>query len=258
MKRIFAVVAACSLLAAGCASDPATTAQDDQRPGRKARNEGPAKDKDGKRAGTKKKGAGSGTQGDGADDGVPPEATQAPGVGNADEGGFGDDPTPSEVDPALARASQNVADGDSDATKEGLAPDHAELVGASIQGLGRNVRLTLRFDGAVPERSPDDKTYMVVGWGLAAGGDDSYGFSAQATDEGWEVYAGGKGKSTKFPGTFTVDGNAVIMEIPWDYIGGPREFEWQTNSSWFRQLANTTHYSFDLCPNDDPARFPGG
>jgi hypothetical protein len=258
VRRALAVVGCCALLLAACSSDPATTAQDGEGGGSKKRNERSAAAKGDKQAKPGRKG-GSGKAGDGAQtDGVPAEVTQPPAAGNVDEGGFGDDPTPSEVDPSLARASQNVADGESDSTKEGLTPAHAELIGASVQGVGENVRLILRFGGRVPQESPDDKTYMVVGWGIAAGGDESYGFSAQATDEGWQVYAGGKGKATKFPGEFTVDGNAVIMEIPWDYIGGPREFEWQSNSSWFRQLANTTHYSFDLCPDDDPAQFPGG
>lgn len=259
MRRMGAVISAIVVVLAACSADPTTTAGEDEGRRRKGRNErGSQADGPSGNAGGKGGKTGPGAKGDGATDGIPAEATQPPGTGSVDEGGFGDDPTASEVDPSLARATQNVDDGESDATKEGLTPPHAELIGASVQGLGDNVRLILRFGGEVPQESPDDKTYMVVGWGISAGGDESYGFSAQAGKDGWKVYAGGKGKSTKFPGTFKVDGNAVIMEIPWEYIGGPREFEWQTNSSWFRQLANTTHYSFDLCPDEDPAQFPGG
>ena len=259
MRRLAATAMACLVLAA-CSADPTNTAEGDDGGRQGKRAERSEKGKGGKQQGGKKGKPGSRPGATGGNDGVPAEATQPPGStgGNVDEGAFGNDPTESEVDPSLARASAHVEDGGSDSTKQGLVPDHAELIGASVEGLGEDFRLTLRFGGQVPQETPDDKTYMVVGWGLDAGGEDAYGFSAQATEEGWKVYAGGKGKSTKFPGTFEIDGNSVIMVIPWDYIGGPREFRWQTNSSWFRQLANTTHYSFDLCPNEDPASFPGG
>lgn len=250
---------ACLLLAA-CSSAPTESAEGD-KPGEGRKRNERSEEADGGKGGKSETGSGSETSsGEGDGDGVPADATQPPGAskGNVDEGSFGDDPTASEIDPSLARATARVEDGESDSTKQGIVPDHAELIGASVEGLGEDVRLTLRFDGQVPEESPDDKTYMVVGWGIDAGGEDSYGFSAQATVDGWQVYAGGKGKTSKFPGSFQVDGNAVIMVIPWDYLGGPREFQWQTNSSWFRQLANTTHYSFDLCPDEDPAPFPGG
>lgn len=248
---------ACLLLVACTSAEPGLEGADNAGEGRK-RNERSEK-ADGGKGGKSESGSGSETS-SGGGDGVPADATQPPGAteGNVDEGSFGDDPTASEIDPSLARATARVEDGESDSTKQGIVPDHAELIGASVEGLGEDVRLTLRFDGQVPEESPDDKTYMVVGWGIDAGGEDSWGLSAQATVDGWNVYAGGKGKTSKFPGSFEVDGNAVIMVIPWDYLGGPRRFQWQTNASWFRQLANTTHYSFDLCPDEDPAPFPGG
>jgi hypothetical protein len=47
------------------------------------------------------------------------------------------------------------------------------------------------------------------------------------------------------------------MEIPWSYVGGAYPFKWLATSNWFQSLANTTHYLFDLIPNEGQANYPG-
>ncbi len=163
----------------------------------------------------------------------------------------------SQIRPEYARRSSSVTDPRDDAKKEGVTPDYAEIVGASIEGLGADVRLTLNLAGQVPDRTPNDKTHMIVAFGITGTEEnEGYSFGAQARPEGWQAYAGGRDDSGKFPGTFKINGSQIVMTIPWDYIRGPRAFEWYAASNWFSQLANTTHYKVDLAPSEGLAKFP--
>jgi hypothetical protein len=165
--------------------------------------------------------------------------------------------TSSVIVPEYARRSASVDDDNNDGKKEGITPAYAEITRASVTGLGENFRLRLTFDGDVPHEMPNDKTHMVIAFGITGPGDEEgYSFGAQATDEGWTAYAGGKDDTGEFPGEFFIRGNEIDMVVPWTFIQGPRAFEWYATSSWFSQLANTTHYKVDLAPNEDLAKFP--
>lgn len=165
--------------------------------------------------------------------------------------------TSSAIVPEYARRSASVDDANNDGQKEGLTPAYSEITRASITGLGKSFRLRLTLDGDVPHEMPNDKTHMVIAFGIT-GTDEEEGtsFGAQATDEGWTAYAGGKDDSGEFPGEFFINGNEIDMIVPWTYIHGPRAFEWYATSAWFSQLANTTHYKVDLAPNEGLAKFP--
>jgi len=166
--------------------------------------------------------------------------------------------TSSEIDPSLARRTAIVDDPPNDAKKDGVTPSYAELTEASIIGLGEDFKLTMTFAGDLPSSMPNDQTHMIVAVGITGASDEEgYSFGAQATQDGWKPYAGGKDDGTsEFPGTFDVGGNRIEMIIPWDYIRGPRRFEWYAASNWFSQIAGTTHYRVDLVPNDGLAKFP--
>lgn len=166
--------------------------------------------------------------------------------------------TTSEVNPAFARRAASQDDPKDDAQKEGLTPSYAEIIKASIVGLGDDFRMTLTLDGQVPDRMPNDKTHMIVAFGITGTEEnEGYSFGAQCTEKGWNAYAGGRddGKGA-FPGTFFARGNTVEMTVPWTYVNGPRAFEWYAASNWFSQLANQTHYRVDLSPNGGLAKFP--
>lgn len=156
----------------------------------------------------------------------------------------------------LANATAAVTDPPSDAQKSGSPPSFAEIMAASVEGLGRSLRLTLALAGDVPEKMPDDKTFMIVAWNI--GGDKkhkSMGFSAQADTEGWKVTAGSStGEPKKFTGSFEIVKNRVVITIPWSFVGGPRRFEWSTASTWSSTSEGKSNSSADNIPN---ARFPG-
>lgn len=166
--------------------------------------------------------------------------------------------TTSEIDPSLARRTAIVDDPAGDARKDGVSPSYAEIVEASIIGLGEDFKLTMTFDGDLPSAMPNDQTHMIVAFGITGSNEEEgYSFGAQATPDGWRPYAGGKDDgTTEFPGSFDIGGNRIEMIVPWDYIRGPREFEWYAASNWFSQVAGTTHYRVDLVPNEGLTKFP--
>ena len=181
------------------------------------------------------------------------EGTSAKAAGQPPEGST----TSSEINPAFARRTSIVEDPSDDAKKDGVSPSYAEVTQASIIGLGEDFKLTAKFVGDLPSAMPNDQTHMIVAFGITGDGEnEGYSFGAQCTPDGWTPYAGGKDDTSEFPGTFTITGNQIEMVIPWDYIRGPRAFEWYAASNWFSQVASTTHYRVDLAPNEGLAKFP--
>ena len=133
------------------------------------------------------------------------EGTSAKAAGQPPEGST----TASEINPAFARRTSIVEDGNNDAKKDGVTPSYAEVTQASIIGLGEDFKLTAKFAGDLPSAMPNDQTHMIVAFGIT--GDDEgegYSFGAQCTPDGWTPYAGGKDESSsEFPGMFKVSGN---------------------------------------------------
>lgn len=262
-RSILALAIACSLLAA-CSSPPEgpETAEGDKsrvatEERKKERAERRAERNKKQNRGGKRSGSQGGRQSSEAvapDPGDTPPSAQ---TGTTTPQSFASQGPPSPVDPSLARRSSTIDDPANDAEKQGaLVPPYAELTRAVFQGRGQQFEIRLSFNGSVPERMPDKETVMVVGVGISAGGNDTYGFTAQATPEGWKAYAGAKDGAKKFPGQFLIDNGEILMRVPWRFINGPREFRWQVNSTWFKSVANTSHYSFDMAPNKESAQFP--
>ncbi|HWL64585.1 MAG TPA: hypothetical protein VNP73_01310 [Actinomycetota bacterium] len=162
-----------------------------------------------------------------------------------------------DEDKTYPTASAEIVESKPDGNGQGITPGYAELLGTRVEGLGKDFRVTLTFNGEVPQEMPNDKSIMVIGFQVLRGRDDGYAFSGQATEKGWQPYAGGKEKATDFPGRFEVSGSTIVMEIPWSYVEGAYPFKWLVTSNWYQSLANTTHYIFDLIPNKGQANYPG-
>lgn len=187
-----------------------------------------------------------------------------PTPGAADKGGGLSGATKTETEVASTgedprTASVVVTEPDPDADKSGVAPEFADILSTRVEGDGPDLRVTITFRGQLPQKMPDDKTYMVAGFGLTGpkGQTQGYAFGASADDNGWSPYGGGK-DGKEFPGEFSVSGDTVVFVIPWPAVEGPRSFDWYAQASWFRSLAGTTHYSLDAVPNDGPAKYPAG
>ncbi len=94
--------------------------------------------------------------------------------------------------------------------------------GSRCPGVGDQFEMRFTFGGSVPDKMPDKNTIMVIGFGISAGGNDTYGFTAQGTQEGWKAYAGAKDGAKRFPGQFLIQGDTITMRVPWKFINGPR------------------------------------
>jgi hypothetical protein len=261
-SRIRAVAAAVALLvAAACSSPQGTDQAENSLLGKEKRQDG-----GGKRNGD----AGGGDKGGGgraAGGGEQVPATPGPGVsvptpGEKAGGLTGSSRTKTEVassgeDPRTA--SVVVTEPDPDADKSGVAPSFADIQSTRVEGAGPNLKVTMVFWGDVPQKMPDDQTYMVAGFGMTGekGESQGYAFGASADDKGWTAY-GGSEKGGEFEGDFSISGDTVVFTIPWSIVEGPRAFEWYAQTSWFRSIAGTTHYSLDAVPNDGPAKYPAG
>jgi hypothetical protein len=162
--------------------------------------------------------------------------------------------------PEYARRSARVEENKPDAEKDGpLVADYAEAMAVDVEGLGKNLRITFTMNDNVPQKMSTDKEIMVIAFGLSGPNKKHGGFAfgAQGRKDGWKAYAGAKKKPTRFPGTFFVRGNQIEMTVPWEFVKGPRPFEFYASSSWFRSTGerNTSSFSFDIIPNDK-GRYP--
>ncbi|MFN2587664.1 MAG: hypothetical protein ABR613_06070 [Actinomycetota bacterium] len=258
-RRCGAAALLAATFLAGACSSPQGTERENSLLGKEEDRKGRASG-DGNAAGRK---GGRGKQGLAGVTPPPGAAVVAPSPGGSAAPGSGAAKTETEVTSsgtAATSASVLVTEPDPDAEKSGLPPDFADILSTLVEGSPKSFRVTITFRGELPERMPDDKTYMVAGVALA--GDkrhDGYAFGAQADADGWTPYGGSKdGGAAGYPGTFSLQGAKLVFTVPWSAVGGPRPFEWYSQGTWFRSLAGTTHYSADNVPNEGPARYPAG
>ena len=260
-NRVRVATLAVTLVVAAACSSPQGTEQPQNsllgKDGKQGsdRNRGAEKGKGGRKQGGQKVPGGR--------TGVPsaPPAVAVPTPGEDGKGLSGASRTETEVassgqDPRTA--SVLVTEPDPDADKSGIAPDFPDILSTLVEGAGPNLRVTIVFHGDVPDKMPDDKTYMVAGFGLTPEKkSQGYAFGASADDKGWTAY-GGSDTGGEFEGDFSISGDTVVFTVPWSIMGGPQAFKWYSQASWFKSLAGTTHYSLDALPNEGPARYPAG
>jgi hypothetical protein len=248
-RRLACAVVALSLLAGACGgsgADPTTQSLDKSKGGKgggKTTSTKGSKSKSGKTSGK----GGSGAAG-------------STGTGKGSGGGAGGGRTVAAGNvPTYPTGSARLEEPEPDAQRQGVTPDYAEATSVSIEGLGKNFRITVAYAGNLPDKMPNENSYFIMGFAMQRGKNKSWAFGAQATQDGWKPYAGSKkepGKSNKFPGKFAIEGNKIVMTIPWSYVDGAAAFEWFSNSTWFTSVASTTHYAYDPIPNEGPAKYP--
>lgn len=254
MRRAIAFVSASLLLLAACSSGDDQASQGERRRAGKGGTSSnfAGEAKSGKaQAGTKSAAQAKEAAEQAAGSGTTTGSATAP-------QGFGEDAPTSGIDPSLARASASIEEPNPDAQKSGpVAPDYAEAMQATLQGLGNDVRFTMRFGGNLPSAVTKGQ-YMVLALGVT-GRKEGQGYAIGATcdENGWKPYAGAKTKRMKFPGTFEISGNEMIFTVPWSFFEGPRAFEWYASTAWYQQVADQTQWSFDAVPNGRPGAFPG-
>lgn len=179
-------------------------------------------------------------------DGAVPEASAVP------PSQLGDAPPKGSNE--LTSAKAEVADPANDAQRSGDSPFFSEIVGASVEAFKETLYLTVTLADDVPTVMPDETTHLIVSWNLA--GTKKYptaGFLAQASTEGWLLSAGQNSDTTEFPGELAIEGNEIIITVPWDYVGKPRKFDWSTAVSWVSNTDGAASSSGDNVPE---GKFP--
>lgn len=258
MKRpIIAVLLIIALAACGGDSGPSnadpgdTTTSEDDSPGKHGRNEN-GNDKPGKGSDDPKDGRNGnrepGDDGDGSGDENGSDPDDAP-DGDDPDGGSSDDAN-------VAQGASVVSEPEPDAAKEGTTPQYAEIIEASITGLGETFRMQMTMNGELPDRMPTPNTFMVAVFGIKTK-DDDHNFYVSGTSRGWEAYAGEKDDPEEFPGRFEIEGNQIILETNWSEIGGAQRFRWASSATWSSTVAGVSNYSVDPAPNGGKtARYP--
>lgn len=252
--RALTLLSALALVAGACSSprveeDPTAAAS----PGQTQEQQGKSKKAKGKKAkGDGKKGPQRSQSEELADDPAAAASGDQPGAGPLQTLGAGG--------PEYARRTARFEENKPDAEKDGpLVADYAEAMAIDVEGLGKDLRITFTMNDNVPQKMATDKEIMVIAFGLSGPNKKHGGFAfgAQGRNNGWKAYAGAKKKPTRFPGTFLVRGNQIEMTVSWEFVKGPRPFEFYASSSWFRSTGdrNTTSFSFDVIPNDK-GRYP--
>ena len=184
--------------------------------------------------------AGSGSPGQGSPSGT--------GSSGGSPGAGGSSPVIGPFSSPLATEGE-VVTSVSPARTSGSPPDYARMVSGAIQGLGQDVRLSVTVGGTLPQQMSDSSEYMIVSWNVS--GDkkhQSVGFSAQGTNKGWSISAGGNNGTVPYPGTYSVSGNTISLTFPWSFVGGARPFEWSASSSWFQNGGSSQSYSEQNIP----------
>lgn len=257
-----AALAATLLLAAACSSPQGTEQADNVLLGKDKRDRAGGAGKAGNKGGGDKPRGGQAAGGDEPVVTTPAPDVAVPSAASDGKGLTGAKRTETEVtasgtDPRTA--SVTVTEPDPDADKSGVAPDFADILYTRVEGAGPDLKVTIVFRGDVPEKMPDDQTFMVAGFGLTApkGQKQGYAFGASADQTGWTPY-GGSEKGSEYAGEFSISGDTLVFTVPWRVVKGPRPFEWYAQTSWFKSVAGTTHYSLDALPNDGPAKYPAG
>ena len=261
-KRGRVLASAAALLIAVACSSPQGTEQADNSLLGKDKRRNKAEGKSGRKDGAGRPGGSKAASGGNGAAATPGPNVALPSAGSDGPGLTGAKRTETEIrstgeDPRTA--SVTITEPDPDADKEGIAPDSADILSTTVEGAGPNLKVTMVFRGELPEKMPDDKTFMVAGFGLTPpkGKQQGYAFGANADQKGWTAYGGGE-KGGAYEGDFSVSGDTIVFSIPWRVVEGPRAFEWYAQASWFKSVAGTTHYSLDALPNDGPAKYPAG
>ncbi|MDQ3985699.1 MAG: hypothetical protein M3280_04295 [Actinomycetota bacterium] len=144
-----------------------------------------------------------------------------------------------------------VLDPPSDAKGQGNSPAHADISRASIKINGDQATVSLVFSGELPRRTADEGTALFAGIEIDDRGNDR-SIYAEGTPRGWKPGA----SPESFSGSFSIDGQKMVFSVPRSLVSNRNHFRWYAMSSWSDSSFTTTHYSFDVAPDDQEAVFP--
>lgn len=179
-------------------------------------------------------------------------ATSQDAVASPDTGGESSQQSGDE----LERASVVIREPNPDRTGAAASPSYAELVEASLVGLGTHLRLKLVFAAPLPERISDPGKILIAGFGLERK-EQNLSLFARGDRRGWRAFiSGGKGDQ-RFRGKWSVSGSSIEFLLPWQRLGGAQPLEWAAVCTLIEAATGApVQRSTDSIPNERSGRYP--
>lgn len=163
--------------------------------------------------------------------------------------GAGDEATATTVDEP--RVLLAVADAAGDHGSQG--PAWTDLRALELVEVGEDLRVTLRFEGSLPQPPPAGEVPL-LGVDIGAEG---YQLFVEGGGESWAAYLDTPEGFVPYPGTFELAGRAMVLQVPFNAVGSPtrapvRAFvEWSRDSGLVGALNPTSEDRLD----GEPHRF---
>lgn len=152
------------------------------------------------------------------------------------------------------RTVLNVSDRSGDLGLTG-GPDYADLTKLSIADSGSRVRLSVTMGGNVPTDLGDDE---VAGIGIDIFRSDStesdYQVFLEGGPDGWRAYLQTPTGFPKFPGSFTISGRGLHVDLNWSALGGARGGRASAFADW-SSAGVVPDSSEDFAPDSGRSKF---
>jgi hypothetical protein len=196
-----------------------------------------------------------------------PSPTSASPVDGGPSAQGGDEPRPADApQPPPLRSRITDPRGDTESLRLGSPPRHADLVGGTLVRDDRGYRLTIEFDGGVPEQARDGDHTMNVASFFDITGDGHVDVEvwANLADGGWDSArydnrSGAAAFSDEDDVTVSVIGDGLVLGFPLEILDGAERFRWAVASEWGRydQLGTPMSVRDEMPDGGAPAPFPG-
>lgn len=205
-----------------------------------------------RRAGRRDKDAGKGRSDRGRDRGTTGAARGAgqdsPDARSAGRDGS-DDGTGSEPAGPTAAGDRVLVSADDRRGDHGLGADYGDLTGFGVVDTGDAARLTVTVAATIPARLADGEV-MGVGVDVYRTDDreSDYQVFLDGGSDGWVAYLQTPRGFTRFPGSFSLAGNRLVVTVPWSALGGERDASVAAFVDWTNALAVGTNDAADRQP----------
>lgn len=173
----------------------------------------------------------------------PSDAPSAPGDATAAP------PAQQETATVEPRVLLAVTDAQGDQGRQG--PAWVDLRAVELLEVGNDLRVTLRFDGAVPSQPPAGEVPL-LGVNI---GDEGYQLFVEGGGEAWAAYLDTPEGFVPYPGTFELAGGAMVLQVPFNAVGSPTRapvsvfVEWSQDSGLVGALNPTSEDRLDGEPH---------
>lgn len=157
----------------------------------------------------------------------------------------------SEASPSEAGARRLALQHDAAADAGLQAPAYVDLVGVELVDLGGVLRATVTVAGPIP-RALEESQAAGIGLDLFAGAgrESDYQIFLEGAADGWFAYLEGPNGLMQFAGTFELDADRFVVEVPWKSLGNQRAGELSVFADWSSARLTLAVSSEDHAPDD--------